>query len=228
MHTIPQMQRILQYRGFRGLCLERVYRCLYNPELHLASYGKIYRNDGAMTKGATQETVDGMSLRKIHRIIEDLRHDRHRWTPVRPTYIPKKNGKLRPLGLPTWSDKLVQESIRFILEWYYEPQFSDYSYGFRPRRGCHTALNRIAKTWTGTSWFIEGDISGCFDAINHDVLLNILREKIQDDRFINLIARLLKAGYMEDWKYHVTLSGSPQGGIVTPPTILQTCPASGA
>lgn len=216
MHTVPQMQRILTDRGSRGLCLERIYRCLYCPELHLASYGKIYRNDGAMTKGATQETVDGMSLKKIGRIIEALRHDHFRWTPVRRIYIPKKSGKLRPLGLPTWSDKLVQESIRFILEGYYEPQFSDCSYGFRPHRGCHTALNRIAKTWTGTSWFIEGDISGCFDAIDHDVLLSILREKIRDGRFIDLIARLLKAGYLEDWKYHTTLSGTPQGGIVSP------------
>ena len=216
MHTIPQMQRILQDRGSRGLCLERIYRYLFNRELHLASYGKIYRNNGAMTKGVTRETVDGMSLQKIHRIIEALRHDCFRWTPVRRIYIPKKNGKLRPLGLPTWSDKLVQESIRFVLEWYYEPQFSDCSYGFRPKRGCHTALNRIAKTWTGTSWFIEGDISGCFDAIDHDVLLNILRDKIHDGRLVNLIAGLLKAGYVEDWKYHATLSGSPQGGIVSP------------
>lgn len=216
MHTIPEMQWILQDRGRRGLCLERIYRYLYSPDLHLASYGKIYRNRGAMTKGTTQESVDGMSLQKIHQIIEALRHDRYRWTPVRRIYIPKKNGKLRPLGLPTWSDKLVQESIRFILEWYYESQFSDCSCGFRPNRGCHTALDRIAKTWTGTSWFIEGDISGCFDAIDHDVLMNILKEKIHDGRFTNLIAGLLKAGYMEDWKYHATLSGSPQGGVVSP------------
>lgn len=216
MHTIPKMQRILIDRGSRGLCLERIYRWLYSSELHLASYGKICRNDGAMTKGATQETVDGMSLQKIHRIIEALRHDRFRWTPVRRIYIPKKNGKLRPLGLPTWSDKLVQESIRSLLEWYYEPQFSDYSFGFRPGRGCQTALSRIAKTWTGTGWFIEGDISGCFDAIDHDVLLGILRDRIHDGRLINLIAGLLRAGYLEDWKYQVTLSGTPQGGIISP------------
>jgi group II intron reverse transcriptase/maturase len=216
MHTIPQMQRILTDRGSRGLCLERIYRCLFSPELHLASYGKIYRNNGAMTKGATQETVDGMSLKRIHRIIEALRRDHFRWNPVRRIYIPKKNGKLRPLGFPTWSDKLVQEALRFILEGFYEPQFSDSSFGFRPHRGCHTARDRIAKTWTGTSWFIEGDISGCFDTIDHDVLLSILREKIHDGRFVDLIARLLKAGYLEDWKYHKTLSGSPQGGIVSP------------
>lgn len=216
MHNISKMFRILQDRGSRGLCLERVYRLLFNPELHLASYGKIYRNSGAMTLGTTSETADGMSLEKIHEIIEALRQDCFDWTPVKRIYIPKKNGKLRPLGLPTWSDKLVQESLRAVLEAYYEPQFSDNSFGFRPKRGCHTALTRIAKTWTGTSWFIEGDIKGCFDNIDHDVLLGILREKIHDGRFINLVAKLLRAGYMEDWQYHATLSGSPQGGIVSP------------
>jgi group II intron reverse transcriptase/maturase len=189
---------------------------LFNPELHLASYGKIYRNFGAMTPGSTSETVDGMSLEKIHRIIEVLRLDQYEWTPVKRVYIPKKNGKLRPLGLPTWSDKLVQESLRFILESFYEPQFSDRSHGFRPLRGCQTALSAIANTWTGTSWFIEGDISGCFDNIDHEVLLGILREKIHDGRFVSLIAGLLKAGYLEDWTYNATLSGSPQGGIVSP------------
>jgi len=133
-------------------------------------------------------------LGKIHQIIEALRHDRFEWTPVKRVYIPKKNGKLRPLGLPTWTDKLVQESIRLILESYYEPQFSDCSFGFRPNRGCQSALNRIANTWTGTAWFIEGDIAGCFDNIDHEVLLKTLRDKIHDDRFVLLIAKLLKAG----------------------------------
>lgn len=216
MHDLSRLLWILQDRGSRGLCLERVHRLLYNPELHLASYGKIYRNFGAMTRGSTSETADGMSLAKIHQIIEALRHDRFEWTPVRRIYIPKKNGKLRPLGLPTWSDKLVQESIRVILEAYYEPQFNDCSFGFRPKRGCQNVLTRIARTWTGTSWFIEGDISGCFDNIDHQVLLKILREKIHDGRFVHLIAELLQAGYLEEWRYNATLSGTPQGGIVSP------------
>lgn len=216
MHNVSKTLRILQDRGSRGLCLERVYRLLFSPELHLASYGKIYRNFGAMTRGTTSETADGMSLDKVHEIIDALRQDRFQWTPVKRIYIPKKNGKLRPLGLPTWSDKLVQESLRVILEAYFEPQFSDNSFGFRPNRGCQMALTRIAKTWTGTSWFIEGDIKGCFDNIDHDVLLSILRDKIHDGRFINLVAMLLRAGYLEDWQYHATLSGSPQGGIVSP------------
>ena len=154
---------LIRERGRKGLPLERVYRLLYNPELYLTAYGKIYRNAGAMTPGATEETVDGMSQAKIATIIKALRDGVYRWTPVRRTYIPKKNGKMRPLGMPTWSDKLVQEVVRMILEAYYEPQFSDHSHGFRPERGCHTALQEIYHNWVGTTWFIEGDISQCFD-----------------------------------------------------------------
>jgi group II intron reverse transcriptase/maturase len=169
-----------------------------------------------MTKGTTQETVDGMSLKKIFEIIEVLKQEQFRWTPVRRTYIPKKNRKLRPLGLPTWTDKLVQEVIRSLLEAYYEPQFSEASHGFRPERGCHTALSEIRSGWRGTHWFIEGDIQACFDQLNHQVLLETLAAKIHDNRFLRLIKHLLQAGYLEDWRYHTTYSGSPQGGVVSP------------
>ena len=154
---------IIRERGKRGLHLEDVYRRLYNPDLYLRAYGRIYRNDGALTKGTTEETLDGMSLERIGAIIELLRHERYRWAPVRRAYLPKKGGKLRPLGIPTGSDKLLQEVMRSILEAYYEPQFSPNSHGFRPGRGCHTALKDIYHAWTGTKWFIEGDIKGCFD-----------------------------------------------------------------
>jgi group II intron reverse transcriptase/maturase len=207
---------IIRSRGQRGLPVNDFYRQLRNSELFLQAYGKIYRNDGAMTPGVTDETVDAMSLKKIRGIIDDLNREAYRWTPVRRTYIPKKNGKLRPLGMPTWSDKLLQEVIRCLLEAYYEPQFSEHSHGFRPLRGCHTALREIYFKWGGTVWFIEGDIRGCFDNLDHPVLLSILREQIHDNRFLRLIENLLKAGYLEEWKYHGTLSGSPQGGIVSP------------
>jgi group II intron reverse transcriptase/maturase len=198
------------------LPLERVYRLLFNPELYLSAYAKIYRNQGATTPGVTEETVDGMSQDKIQTIITNVRNERHRWSPARRTYIPKSNGKKRPLGMPTWSDKLLQEVMRTILEAYYEEQFSEHSHGFRPERGCHTALREIHGKWTGINWFIEGDISGCFDNISHEKLLDILREKIHDERFIRLIKNMLSAGYMEEWKFNATLSGTPQGGIISP------------
>ena len=142
MRNAETVLGVIRERGRRGLPLEDVYRQLFNPDLYLRAYGRIYRNDGAMTPGSTPETVDGMSLEKIEAIIDALRQERYRWTPVRRTYIPKKSGRLRPLGIPTWSDKLLQEVIRSLLEAYYEPQFSRHSHGFRPGRGCHTALRR--------------------------------------------------------------------------------------
>lgn len=216
MRDAETVLNIIHERGKRGLPLEDVYRLLYNPTLYLRAYARLYANDGAMTPGSNGETVDGMKLEKIEQLIDDLRHERYRWTPVRRTYIPKKNGKLRPLGIPSWTDKLLQEAIRQILEAYYEPQFSSCSHGFRPQRGCHTALSEIKNTWTGTKWLVEGDIAQCFDRLDHEVMLAILREKIHDNRFLRLIQHLLQAGYLEDWRYHETLSGSPQGGVVSP------------
>jgi len=154
---------IIHARGRRGLPLEDIYRQLYNPRLYLRAYDRLRNNQGALTPGVTEETVDGMFLAKIGAIIDAVRQERYRWRPVKRTYIPKKNGKRRPLGLPTWSDKLLQEVIRSILEAYYEPQFSPHSHGFRPDHGCHTALAAVQRTWKGTRWFIEGDIAQCFD-----------------------------------------------------------------
>ena len=216
MRNAETVLNVIRERGERGLPLENIYRLLYNRNLYLRAYGRIYSNQGAMTKGITAETVDGMSLAKIDRIIDELRYERFRWTPVRRVNIPKPNGKTRPLGIPTWTDKLLQEVIRMILEAYYEPQFSDRSHGFRPDRGCHTALSEVANSWDGVRWFVEGDIKGCFDNIDHEVMLSVLGEKLHDNRFLRLLKYLLKAGYMEDWKYGRTLSGTPQGGVVSP------------
>lgn len=215
MRTAETVLNIIRDRGQRGLPLEGLYRQLYNPELYLRAYGKIYRNEGAMTPGTTTETVDGMSMAKIDTIIEALRQERYRWTPVRRTYIPKNNGKLRGLGMPSWSDKLLQEVIRSLLEACYEPQFSEHSHGFRPGRGCHTALREIQQ-WHGVKWWVEGDICAYFDRIDHAILLDILREKIHDSRFIRLISNFLKAGYLEDWRYINSYSGVPQGGVLSP------------
>lgn len=216
MQSAATVLDVIRERGRRGLPVERLYRQLFNPELFLLAYGRIYANDGAMTPGVTGETVDGMSVAKIAAIIDALRNERYRWRPVKRVYIPKSNGKKRPLGLPTWSDKLVAEVVRLLLEAYYDVGFSDHSHGFRPGRGCHTALGEVVDVWKGTHWFIEGDISDCFGSLDHEVMVSILAEKIHDGRFLRLIGRMLEAGYLEDWRWHATLSGAPQGGVASP------------
>ena len=216
MQTAEVVLSVLRERGRRGLPCTQLYRQLFNKDLYLLAYGNIYSNQGAMTPGASEETADGMSEEKIEQIIEAMRRERYRFSPARRTYIPKKNGRLRPLGMPTWSDKLVGEAVRLLLEAIYEPQFSDSSHGFRKLRGCHTALREVNNTWTGTTWFVEGDISDCFGSLDHEILLGILAEKIYDNRFLRLVRHMLKAGYLEDWEYRETLSGVPQGGTVSP------------
>jgi len=216
MQTAEVVLSVLRERGRKGLPCTQLYRQLFNKDLYLLAYGNIYSNQGAMTPGASEETADGMSEEKIEQIIEAMRRERYRFSPARRTYIPKKNGKLRPLGMPTWSDKLVGEAVRLVLEAIYEPQFSDSSHGFRKFRGCHTALREINNTWTGATWFVEGDISDCFGSLDHEILLGILAEKIHDNRFLRLVRHMLKAGYLEDWEYRETLSGVPQGGTVSP------------
>ena len=216
MQSAETVLDVLRDRGRRGLPCEQLYRQLFNPHLYLLAYGRLYSNHGAMTPGADGETVDGMSLAKIGRVIDALRHERYRFRPAKRVYIPKKSGKLRPLGLPSWSDKLVGEVIRLLLEAYYEPRFSGRSHGFRPGRGCHTALSEVAHNWTGTTWFIEGDISDCFGSLDHSVMLSILAENIHDNRFLRLIKQMLQAGYLEDWEWNATLSGCPQGGVASP------------
>jgi group II intron reverse transcriptase/maturase len=216
MQSAETVLGVLRERGRRGLPCNELYRQMFNFNLYLLAYGKIYANQGAMTPGASAETADGMSEDKIHKITEAMRAERYRFRPARRILIPKKNGKMRPLGLPSWSDKLVGEVMRLLLEAYYEPTFSAHSHGFRPGRGCHTALTDVAVAWTGTTWFIEGDIADCFGSLDHEVMVRILSEKIHDNRFLRLIRNMLKAGYLEDWKYHDTLSGVPQGGVVSP------------
>jgi group II intron reverse transcriptase/maturase len=216
MQTTETYLGLLQERGRKGLPLQRVYRQLFNRNLYLTAYGKIYRNDGAMTPGTTEETADAMSLGKIDGIINVRRSERYQWEPAKRVYILKRNGKKRPLGLPVWSDKLLAEVIRMILSAYYDCQFSDHSHGFREERGCHTALQEISHTWKGCVWIIEGDISDCFGSLSHELLIERLKEAIQDGRFLHLISQLLDARYLEDWKFGRTLSGVPQGSVLSP------------
>lgn len=195
---------------------ERLYRILFNEELFYVAYQKIASNGGSTTKGSDGRSIDEMSLARIETLIASLKDESYQPHPSRRVHIPKKNGKTRPLGIPAFEDKLVQEVVCMILEAIYEGHFETTSHGFRPKRSCHTALLHIQKTFSGAKWFIEGDIKGFFDNIDHDVLVGILRERISDDRFIRLIRKFLKAGYVEDWTFHNTYSGMPQGGIVSP------------
>jgi group II intron reverse transcriptase/maturase len=212
-HEVLQAIRKL---GVKRIPLTRVYRCLLNEQLFLTAYSKIYCNQGALTPGTEDDTMDGMSVGRIRNLIELLRHEQFYPRPNRRTRAPKKSGGTRPLGIPNGSEKLVQEVLRMVLEAYYEPRFRESSHGFRPERGCHTALKEVKNRFQNTTWFIEGDIKGCFDNIDHNVLLDILQRDIQDGRILQLIERFLKAGYMEDWQYHKTYSGTPQGDILSP------------
>jgi len=187
-----------------------------NLELWDWAHQSIASNKGATTRRIDDVTVDGHSDERVLALMESLKSNKHQFQPVRRTYIPKANGKKRPLGIPNYHDKLVQSACKILLEAIYEPIFHEHSYGFRPKRGCHDALHQISYTWTGTKWFIEFDIKGYFDNINHQKLMDILSEKIDDDRFLALIRKMLKAGYMEDWKYNKTYSGTPQGGVISP------------
>ncbi|WP_042355079.1 group II intron reverse transcriptase/maturase [Bacillus rubiinfantis] len=195
---------------------DRLYRNLFNPDFYLHAYGKIYAKEENMTKGADEETIDGFGMKKVNEVIELIKNEQYHFKPVRRVYIPKKDGSKRPLGIPSFYDKVIQEISRSILEAIYEPKFSKSSHGFRPNRSCHTALKQVKREWTGIKWVIEGDIKGFFDNINHEILVNILNENIHDGRFLELIKRMLEAGYMEDWVFHKTYSGTPQGGIISP------------
>jgi len=202
--------------GTQGHMLEGVYRRMQDKHLFMLAYGNLASHEGITTAGTSStDVVEGMSEARVDALLSKLADKTYEWKPARRVYIPKANGGTRPLGVPSFSDKLVQEVMRLILEAYYEPQFRDSSHGFRPNRSCHTALKQI-QGWRGTTWFVEGDIKGCFDNINHDILLKVLGERIHDQQLIGFVRHMLKAGYLEDWKYHTTYSGTPQGGVISP------------
>lgn len=194
----------------------RLYRYLLRPDLYFIAYQKLYSNNGAATEGADRDTADGFSEAKVEKLIASLADESYCPKPSRRIYLKKPNGKHRPLGIPSFSDKLVQEVLRMVLEAVYEPIFLETSHGFRPGKSCHTALCYARYNLNGTRWFIEGDIKGCFDNINHEVLIRCIQKKIKDARLMKLIHKFLKAGYLEDFVYHNTYSGCPQGGIISP------------
>lgn len=194
IHVLKSLEEKASVRNYK---YERLYRNLYNPEFYLLAYANIAKSQGSMTQGVDGQTLDNMSLPRINRIIESIRNRTYQPKPAKRKYIPKKNGKMRPLGITSTDDKLVQEVVRMILEAIYEPTFSDYSHGFRPKRSCHTALLQVKRMFTGVTWVVEGDIHACFDNFDHHVLVELLRKRIADEAFISLIWKFLKAGYME-------------------------------
>ena len=200
----------------KGYLIRNLYKLMVEPDLWMMAYAKIHSNEGAVTPGVDNNTLDGFSHDRVRRIIKSLQEKTYRPKPVRRTYLPKENGKKRPLGIPSGDDKLVQEATRIILERVYEPVLSESTHGFRKGRSCHTALSEIGTRWNGTKWIIDVDIKGFFDNIDHKILLGILKKKIDDKRFIRLIDGMLKAGYVEDWVYNKTYSGTPQGGVISP------------
>lgn len=193
-----------------------LYRLLYDEDIYIIAYNAIKSNHGAETKGADGTSLNGFCMEWVYEIISDLRNESYRPLPNKTQLIPKKNGKMRKLGFPNGKDKLLQEAVRIILECIYEPTFSDYSHGFRPSRSTQTAMGQI-ENWHGTSWFVEGDISACFDEIDHRILESILRERIEDERFIRLINKMLRAGYFDmQHEFHQTDFGTPQGSTCSP------------
>ncbi len=215
MQNAETILQAIRKMGEKRIPLTRVYRCLFSEDLLLVAYDNIARNRGALTKGTEDDTADGMNLTRIRTLIRALRQEQFKFKPSRRVQIPKAKGGTRPLSVPNFTDKLVQEALRLILNAYYEPRFRDSSHGFRPERGCHSALTAVSK-FKGTTWFIEGDIRGCFDNIDHMVLMRMLARDIQDGRLLNLIRMNLDAGYVEDWQYNRTYSGTPQGGVLSP------------
>lgn len=196
---------------------DRLYRNFYNIEFYKKAYAKIYAKPGNMTEGTDGKTIDGFNLNDVQKLIEAMKSETYEPQPVRRVLIDKKNStKKRPLGIPAFYDKLVQEILRQILEAIYEPNFSDMSHGFRPEKSCHTALLQVKTNFTGVKWWVEGDIKGFFDNINHHTLTNILRKRIRDEKFLRLIWKFLRAGYIFEKQLHSTYGGTPQGGIVSP------------
>ncbi len=200
----------------QGKRINGLFRLLEDRVLWHEAYANIYANKGAITPGVDEITLDGFSEDRVASIIARLKNGTYRFQPTRRVYIPKKNGKKRPLGISSGDDKLVQEVVRIILERIYEPIFEESSHGFRPGRSPHTALTQIGDQWQSIKWVVDMDIQDYFTTINHEMLMRLLEKKIEDTRFLRLIQAMLDAGYLEDWTYHATYSGVPQGSIVSP------------
>jgi len=195
----------------------RLYRLLRQESFLEFAKQDIAGNKGARTPGVDGQTIDDITSKQITKLCWELAEDRYQPQPVRRQYIPKRNGKLRPLGIPASRDKVIQSGVALILNAIYEPVFRNCSHGFRPERSPITALRQVWSAYrAGATWIIEGDITDCFGSLPHQVILNCLRKRIRDERFIDLIRKMLQAGVMEAGCYTPSYSGAPQGGIVCP------------
>lgn len=219
--TLQRLERLRQLNKDREWINTNLYRLMYKEDLYIIAYERMKSAPGNLTAGTDGNTIDGFSRQAIRRIIQEMRTEQFQFQPVRTVLIPKSNGKMRKLGIPSTRDKIVQEVIRMLLECIYDSPYGAYfheaSHGFRPTRSCHTALQEIREKWPATNWFLEGDIQSCFDDISHGTLVNLLRKKIQDERFLNLIWKLLRAGYLDLQEGRKnSLAGTPQGGLASP------------
>jgi group II intron reverse transcriptase/maturase len=219
--TLERLETLRKLNSNKEWINHGLYRLMFEEDLYIVAYERIKSKPGNMTPGTDGKTLDSFSLKEIQHIIQLMRTEHFRFKPVRTTFIPKANGKMRKLGMPCIRDKVVQEVIRMILEAIYDSPYGAYfrptSHGFRPKRSCHTALKEIRDKWSATNWLIEGDIRACFDEIEHHTLIDILRKKIADERFINLIWKFLHAGSLDiRGRRRDSLAGTPQGGIASP------------
>lgn len=195
---------------------QRLYRNLFNKEFYIVAYTRLAHKGSNFTKGISDIAIDRFSLKRVDELIGQMRTEKYQPKSARLMHILKSNGKRRRLGISNFNDKLVQEVIKMILEAIYEKTYSQNSHGFRPNRSCHTALVEIKCNFIGSRWFIKGDIHSFVNNMNHHILINLLRKKIEDKRFLRLIWKFLRAGYAEEWVFHKTYSGCPQGGIISP------------
>jgi retron-type reverse transcriptase len=199
--TLMRLEHLRKLNSNREWVNHDLYRLMYREDLYILAYERIKSKPGNITAGTDEQTLDGFSLEAIREIIGEMRTEQFRFKPVRTAFIPKANGKMRKLGIPCVRDKVVQEVMHMILKAIYDSPHGAYfqqnSHGFRPNRSCHTALREFRGKWSAVNWLIEGDIRACFDEIEHHTLITLLGKKIQDQRFLNLIWKLLNAGYMD-------------------------------
>lgn len=215
---LNRLQKIRELNADPNWMNTDLYRLMYMEDLYIAAYERIKSIPGNMTKGSDENTLDGFSMVTIQNIIQKMRSQSFEFTRARRIHIPKANGKTRPLGIPSPKDKVVQEIIRMILECIYDgekPTFTDASHGFRNGRGTHTCLREI-RGWHGVNWFVEGDIEGCFDNIDHHTLIRILSKRIKDQKFLDLIWKALRVGYLEGHTSRNSILGTPQGSVISP------------